>query len=700
MWNLSKAFQRLRERLVAHRFAGGGGEDARRYRLLFENAMDALLLTTPDGEIVMANKACTDMFGYSEQELRALGRSAIVDETDPRLPAALEERARQGWFRGDLTMKRKDGTRIEAEVCSVIFRGAGRSQLTSMLIRNVTERKAQDATRDRLLRALDAERRWLRGVVQQVPLGLLLFDAEGRITFNAAIEKILGMSLSPEGGRAQYVDRIRFPDGRPVGPEDLLSSRVLSSGKAVPPTEFVVVHEDGSRIPVLASAAPIRDDDGKVVGGVGVFQDLTEHKRGEEAISANERLLDGIFEILPVGVWIADANAHIVRGNPAGVRIWAGARYVEPSQFGEYRGWWADTGKLIQPDEWALARALQKGETSIGEVIRIQCFDGTYKTIINSALPLYDRAGKFAGAIAVNEDITLLKEIEANLHRAVASRDRVLSIVAHDLRSPLSVIRLKLYGLMHANERRRDHLEAFQVILNQAISMERLIQDLLDVTRIEQGKLLLERARVSCEALLQEVLSAHQSLADLHSLTIRCDIEPGISEICVDRGRMVQVLNNLIGNAVKFTPPGGSITVGAGRRIGGALLWVADTGIGMEPGVLEHIFDSLWQQAAADRRGVGLGLAIAKAIVEAHGGRIWARSSVGEGTTFFFTVPDTTAEGQSVPPDGERDAETERTGTSTGPTAAGDVAPGAEARAPEGVASADIALESRQQRLA
>src|SRR5690606_36380464 len=118
---------------------------------------------------------------------------------------------------------------------------------------------------------------------------------------------------------------------------------------------------DGTRVPILGSAAPIRDAEGGVIGGVGVFQDVSERMQLDQAVRDNERLLESIFDILPVGVWIADESGQIVRGNPAGRRIWQGARYVGVSDFGEYKGWWADTGKPIAAEEWALARALTKG---------------------------------------------------------------------------------------------------------------------------------------------------------------------------------------------------------------------------------------------------------------------------------------------------------------------------------------------------
>ena len=149
-----------------------------------------------------------------------------------------------------------------------------------------------------------------------------------------------------------------------------------------------------------------------------VHEDITARKLAEDALHETETMLRRVLEALPVGVWIMNREGRIVQGNPAGQRIWAGARYVGPEQFGEYKGWWLSTGRRIAADEWAAARAIQKGETSIDEEIRIECFDGSSKIILNSALPLRDAAGSITGALIVNQDITSRKRAEEQLLQA------------------------------------------------------------------------------------------------------------------------------------------------------------------------------------------------------------------------------------------------------------------------------------------
>jgi PAS domain S-box-containing protein len=507
-------------------------------------------------------------------------------------------------------------------------------------IHDISARKAREQESARLLTDMDSNRRWLQAVLDMAPLGILLLEPNGRLTFNRRAEELLGMSLSSTEGSAQYANRIFFPDGRPVPADRLVSARVLRNEETIVGEEYIVTRPDGSRIPVLGSAAPIRDAEGRTIGAVGVFQDMSGRMRSEELIRKNERLLNGIFEILPVGVWIADETGRIVRTNSAGLRIWAGARYVGVSEFDQYKAWWADTGKPIAAEEWALARALTRGETSIGELIRIQCFDGTFKTIINSALPLHDEQGRFTGAIVVNEDVTSLKEAEETLRRAVRAREEVLGVVAHDLRNPLNTILLQLERLcLPGKHSERPSQQVLERMQRTAMRMNRLIQDLLDVVRIDAGALTLERAPVSARGLLTELAEAQRALVSEASLELHLDMKGELPDLRADHDRLLQVLENLVGNAIKCTKPAGNITVGAAMKGSEVVFWVADTGIGISEESLPTLFDRFWQGRRADRRGAGLGLAIAKGIIEAHGGRIWVESQLGVGTTFFVTVP-------------------------------------------------------------
>jgi PAS domain S-box-containing protein len=224
--------------------------------------------------------------------------------------------------------------------------------------------------------------------------------------------------------------------------------------------------------------------------------------------------------------------------------------------------------------------------------------------------------------------------------RATGARDEVLGVVAHDLRNPLNSImmhaQLLQRGRSEGEARYRKHGES---IHKSASRMNRLIQDLLDVTRIEAGQLPLERGPVAAEQVALDVVEAQKAVVASSRVELKLDVARCLPTISVDRDRLLQVFENLIGNAVKFTPSGGSITIGANLRGGEVMFWVEDTGAGIPAEHLPHLFDRFWQAKKGAKGGAGLGLAIARGVVDAHGGRIWVESTEGRGTTFYFTVP-------------------------------------------------------------
>lgn len=358
-----------------------------------------------------------------------------------------------------------------------------------------------------------------------------------------------------------------------------------------------------------------------------------QHENAVEAIRRSEQVLRAVFGILPVGLWVADREGRFVRHNAAALQIF-GRERAGLSDLDQQEGWWADTGQRVPVEEWPLYRAIHCGEANVGRLMRITV-DGRRKTIINSALPILDDAGRVAGAIVLHEDVTRLTETEDALRRTIRSRDEMLGIVAHDLRNPLSTLLLKAQQL----RRHGGGDPALDAIHRAASRMNRLIDDLLDVARIEQGVLSMRKESIAVRPFLREVVATQQGLAATRSITLDATFEEEPGEVLADRDRLAQVFENLIGNSVKFTPDGGRIHLGGADRGDEVWLWVADTGAGIPPDLLAHVFERFWQEEDVDRRGLGLGLMIVKGIVEAHGGRVWVESEVGVGSTFFLALP-------------------------------------------------------------
>jgi PAS domain S-box-containing protein len=224
--------------------------------------------------------------------------------------------------------------------------------------------------------------------------------------------------------------------------------------------------------------------------------------------------------------------------------------------------------------------------------------------------------------------------------RAVQARDDVMSVVAHDLRNPLGTILMRAALLRRSGpESERGDGKPAEAIERAATRMNRLIQDLLDVTHIEAGRLSVKRSRLAAAQIVSDSVESQNALASSASIELHLDVKSGLPEIRADRDRLLQVFENLIGNAVKFTAPGGRIVAGAEPRSEDVLFWVQDNGAGIAPEKLPHLFGRLWQINGDGRHSAGLGLPIVKGIVEAHGGRVWAESTPGHGSTFFFTIP-------------------------------------------------------------
>jgi signal transduction histidine kinase len=241
-----------------------------------------------------------------------------------------------------------------------------------------------------------------------------------------------------------------------------------------------------------------------------------------------------------------------------------------------------------------------------------------------------------AGSLAIDNARLYLES-----QQALRAREEVLAIVSHDLRNPLNAVKLGASLLAQSEAISGDDREQLEIIDLSANRMADLIADLLDVTRLEGGKRLpIEPARVELEPLFGEAHELFRSQAAASSVNLDYKIEPGTPAIHADRHRVMQVLSNLIGNALKFTPAHGIVFFRAKRHDDDVVLFsVSDSGPGIPKANLKDIFNPYWQAKRAERMGAGLGLPIAKGIVESHGGKIWVESEPGKGTTFFFTMP-------------------------------------------------------------
>jgi diguanylate cyclase (GGDEF)-like protein/PAS domain S-box-containing protein len=380
-----------------------------RYRIVSELTSDFTygLLPAADDTYVLdwTTTAFEQRIGYTLDELKQRGLAALVHPDDR--PVLLERKQRLNAGLMDVREFRvitKTGeTRwVLDHVMPVLVDG----KVTRIhgAARDITEQKA-------IITALQVSEHKNAEIARLIPVAIYQTDAEGDVIYvNERWSQFTGLPRERAYGLgwkgALHPDDVsRFDNWQ------------LFVKQGAPFTaELRFRKPDGSIVWAYTWAEPQWADDGTPAGYIGTIADITERKLGEEALRQSESRLRRVLETLPLGVWILDAEGRIVQSNEAGREIWAKARDSGFEEVEKYKGWWLDSGKRIKSEEWAAVRAVSKGETSIDEEIEIECFDGTRKIILNSAVPLYDDQHHIIGAIAVNQDIGERKKAEKELH--------------------------------------------------------------------------------------------------------------------------------------------------------------------------------------------------------------------------------------------------------------------------------------------
>ena len=366
----------------------------------------------------------------------------------------------------------------------------------------------------------------------------------------------------------------------------------------------------------------------------------SESRRRVEAAHAD---LLATLETIPAALMIFNADGSVRLRNRAATEVFG----IEPQTPELRKNYWsrfkriAKDGTPIPPEKWISARALD-GETIKNEELEIHHPDGRVFPILASGAPLRNELGHVAGAVVAFHDITRLREVDR-------LKDEFVSIVSHELRTPLTSIRgsvqlvLDEPGSVPDPEMRK----LLQIALNNCERLVRIINDILDVSKIESGNLTLRRKAVHVADLVRQSIDVVASPAANARVRLEVKVPASIRPVMVDPDRIVQAIVNLLSNAVKFAPPDSAVTTTVTGSEHMVTIAVADHGEGIAPENLNRLFRKFQQvDSSSSRRkgGTGLGLAITKALVEQHGGRIFVDSELHKGTRFSFTLPTASSE--------------------------------------------------------
>jgi len=516
-------------------------------------------------------------------------------------------------------------------------------------LRSVALQNAQSilAARRRAEEALRRQSELLRITLASIGDAVISTDAEGRVTFlNGVAEALTGWPQAEALGRPLpevfhiVNERTRQTVENPV-------LRALREGTVVGlANHTVLIARDGTERPIDDSAAPIRDDSGTPVGAVVVFRDVTERKITEEV----QARLAAIVE--------SSEDAIVSKTLDGVIRSWnAGAERLFGYASHEAVG--RPITLIIPPERQdeeyeILARIARGDRVEHFETVRVSK-QGRRIDISLTVSPVRDGAGRIVGASKIARDITDRKRAEEALREADRRKDQFIALLAHELRNPLAPLRSGLQVMRMAGGDANAVAQARAMMERQLGHMVRLIDDLLDVSRISQSKMELRRSRVLLTDVVSSAVETARPVIEAAGHELIISLPPGPVHLDADLTRLAQVFGNLLTNSAKYTERGGRIWLAAERRGGEVVVSVRDTGIGIPADALPRVFDMFSQVGRSIERstgGLGIGLALVKGLVEMHGGAVTAESAgPGKGSLFTVRLPAPESRSERVPPE-------------------------------------------------
>jgi PAS domain S-box-containing protein len=468
------------------------------------------------------------------------------------------------------------------------------------------------------------------------------------VRYNRLAVELWGRRPEP-GERFTGAWRLRSLEGRLVPADQTPMADVLRGGPAVADARLIVERRDLTEVIVSMYVAPLTDAQGKLVGAANVFKDISTRQRADaEQTALNDALIEShrrlhekdaqlnlVLESALIGVCDYDLKT---------MRAVRSSRHDQIYGYTELLPEWTLRTFLdhVSTEHRELAwtqfqKCLTTGE---GEFeCRIRRADGTHAWIWWRAKVLRDPKGAPARMMGVVMDITERKHTAQLLSEAARRKDDFVSTLAHELRQPLSPI-LAAVEVMRLGISPESHERAHQVVVRQVGQINRLVEDLVEATRWARGNVTLEKSRIDLRRVLEDAANDVAPALKERGHQFIISNSPDAVWLEADGGRLQQVLSNLLRNAVKYTDPGGCIWLSLEHTASLVTLTVRDTGLGIQPDLIDSVFELFAQVSPHDSNGLGVGLSVVRQIVGLHGGRVEARSAgVGYGSEFIVTLP-------------------------------------------------------------
>jgi PAS domain S-box-containing protein len=469
-------------------------------------------------------------------------------------------------------------------------------------------------------------------LLERLPAAAYVCDAEGLITyFNQHAVQLWGRAprLNDPVDRFCGSFKLFSPDGVPLAHDQCWMALALQTDSNYNGYELILEQPDGTRLTALAHANPIHDDSGKLLGAVNVLVDISEGKRREEASAR----LAAIVESSDDAIVAKTLDGTITAWNLGAERIFG---YTASEAIGQNITLIIPPERRSEEDE-VLAHVGRGEKVDHFETVR-QAKDGRRIDISLTVSPIKNAAGRIIGASKVARDITERKRQEELLKEANRAKDEFLAMVSHELRTPLNAI------LGWARIAQRDPAStrrALEIVERNARHQAKLIDDLLDLSRIVSGKLRLDITSVHIPHVISTAVESLRLAAEAKGVALEPQLDAELPLVAGDGQRLHQVICNLIGNSIKFTPAGGRVVVNARQASSSIEIRVSDTGKGIHPKFMPHLFEAFRQgEGTSVRSGLGLGLAIVRHLVELHGGTVRAHSEgEGKGATLSISLP-------------------------------------------------------------